>query len=249
LTVRVADFDGDGRADIFTYQRASGRWGLTLSRAKGAAPTVDGKTRRDREVSIANLDGDRRADVLFHDPTTGRWEIWVSPRPGAFHVGATGTWAPGVAVQLADLTGDGLDEALLYDPRAGTWAVTPLTVAASGLSASGVAPPGAILATGDIDGDRFTELYLYQPQTGVVLLIDPERASALQVKSANWPTGWTLQGYAAGASLEAATLVAAPSTQETVTVQHRDDAAIDTEDARAALRALGLQRKPPQAGR
>jgi hypothetical protein len=238
LTMRVADFDADSRADIFTYERASGRWSLTLSRPSGGTSILEGATLRDREVSIANLDDDGRADVLFHDSTTGGWEIWVSDGPGAFHVGATGVWAAGLAVQLADLTGDGLDEALLYEPRTGTWTVTPLTAAASGLSATGTAPAGATLASGDIDGDGFAELYLYQPQSGAVLLIDPEPTSALQVMSAAWPIGWTLQGYAVEASL-------ATPAQDIVTVQHRDDDAIDAEDARAAaLQAVSLQRTP-----
>jgi hypothetical protein len=204
LTVRVADVDGDGRTDIVTYQPATGRVRVRFSTSNGRAKTVTGTTHPDRELLVAQVDGDGRADLLFYDQTTGDWETWVSPVPRRFVVGATGTWAPGLAVQLADLTGDGRDETLRYDPPSRAWTVTSLTPDASNaaLTATGVGPAWATLASGDTDGDGLAELSLYQPQTGAVQLLDPERASRLQVISADWPAGWILQGYTPAAPLD-----------------------------------------------
>ena len=99
------------------------------------------------------------------------------------------------------------------------------------------------MASGDIDGDGLAELSLYAPQTGAVLLLHPEPAGALQVTSAIWPTGWTLQGYTVHETLDLA--LAAPDLLSGLPGED----AIDAADVQAALRALGLQITPLPVGR
>ncbi len=241
LVVRIADFDGDGFDDILAYDGASGSLRLWLGNWTGVAS--EAATYRNQDVLVGRLDADSRADLLLYDRVSGHWETWVSPAPGHFVVGATGTWAPGLAPQLVDLTGDGLDEAVLYEPIGGSWAVASMTGGA-GPTTTGIAPAGATLASGDIDGDGAAELYLYQAETGAVQLLDGGPGAALQSLSAIWPGGWSVQGYPAGEPVEFTSALDVPADS----ALGPSASSINADDALDALRMLGLQRVPPQTG-
>src|SRR5262249_585021 len=62
--VRLADVDGDGRADAWLYNPGDGRWSAALANQDGAR-AWQGVWPVDSQVSAARLNGDRLADVLI----------------------------------------------------------------------------------------------------------------------------------------------------------------------------------------
>ena len=77
----VADFNGDGKADLMLRDGAG--WSVALSNGSGfdaptqwLAPTVDGVTTFNANYQyVADFDGDGRADFMWND---GRWRVALS---------------------------------------------------------------------------------------------------------------------------------------------------------------------------
>jgi hypothetical protein len=76
----VADFTGDGRADVLFYYPGDGNWWLgTMEPNKQLAWSLAGNTNNfgqvgdGRPIWVADFTGDGRADVLFYYPGDGNW--------------------------------------------------------------------------------------------------------------------------------------------------------------------------------
>ncbi|MEU8762690.1 FG-GAP-like repeat-containing protein [Streptomyces sp. NPDC048659] len=129
--VRLADFDGDGRADYWAIQ-ADGSVRVWLNHGgdpvgasgwQGIGTVATGTTTRPEQVRLADFDGDGRADYLTV-ADDGAVNAWLN-RGGDAAGGtgwrplgqvATGTTQDRTRVRLADHDGDG---------RADYWAVAP----------------------------------------------------------------------------------------------------------------------------
>lgn len=123
--LRLADVDGDGRADAVAYFEDGGRWWVAPGRTDGSfGPYVlsrEGHGGVGAQVSLADVTGDGAADALAYYASTGT--LWVAPAEG-LRFGADSRWLDGaVAPRLltGDADGDGRQDALLYEPSRGDW--------------------------------------------------------------------------------------------------------------------------------
>lgn len=128
--IRLADLNGDGRAEFLsldddggikgwlnvpdkttclgtTWQPIGGDKGVAYGEAPGS------------EIRLADVDGDGKADYLIVDPAQGATTLWLNTgiatgvASGPTTNGLTGL---GAAVRLADLDGDGLDDYISLGP-------------------------------------------------------------------------------------------------------------------------------------
>ncbi len=126
----VADFTGDGRADVAIHDTSTGQWwvGRSTGRSFGLeawAAQLGNRGDRAERVVVADFTGDGRADVAIHDRASGTW--WVGRSTGNGF--AVETWARqfgdrGDAVEeilFADFTGDGRTDVAIHDRVSGFW--------------------------------------------------------------------------------------------------------------------------------
>src|SRR5213078_3433658 len=74
-----ADFDGDGKADVFWHNDSTGEnviWLMNGVNMKGGAfiPAISPGW---QAVGSGDLNGDGRADLIFHNPSTGENVAWL----------------------------------------------------------------------------------------------------------------------------------------------------------------------------
>jgi subtilisin family serine protease len=128
--VFVADFTGDGRADVAIHDRETGAWYIGTSTGTSFAVSawaLDFGNRGVREEAlVGDFTGDGRADVAIHDRETGDWWVGVSTG-GAFTVQE---WATHFGdrrgterTYVADFTGDGRADIAIHDRQTGAWYV------------------------------------------------------------------------------------------------------------------------------
>nr|MDQ3037078.1 VCBS repeat-containing protein [Myxococcota bacterium] len=155
-----ADFDGDGRTDVF---RADGTAWWWLSAGRGSWARLNTSSVPRAELAFADLDGDGRDDAFSTTGTEWRWSR-----------SASGPWMTLAsrserlaALALGDFDGDGRADVFRADGTA--WSYSPGGSGAwTRLKASTI--PRASLGFGDFDGDRRTDVlrtsggeWLYSP--------------------------------------------------------------------------------------
>ena len=121
-TIKTADFNGDGRTDLFFYDQATGVWFKGISDGAFGFSYSDGRWSPGWSVAIVELNGDGRSDVFLLSSTTGAWFRGTSTGDGTgdfSYVG--GSWSVGWQVHPVELNGDGLTDLVLYDPVGGQW--------------------------------------------------------------------------------------------------------------------------------
>jgi subtilisin-like proprotein convertase family protein len=161
LVTVAGDLDGDGRADVFTYDRSSGGFRVqTTTGANVDAPT--GGTRRDVPIH-GDFDGDGRADLGYFRPDTATWVIQRSSLgrlerqfgPGGGHVPV-----------VADFDGDGRDDIGVFVRSSATWF---LLESSAGVVKTQYGPGGAdvIPVAADFDGDRRADIGVFNPANAV----------------------------------------------------------------------------------
>ena len=69
------DFDGDGRADLATYQR--GEWRIWTSSSQFLEPTIVAWGEADDVPVPADYNGDRVTDLALYRPSTATWLWWL----------------------------------------------------------------------------------------------------------------------------------------------------------------------------
>lgn len=112
-TVRVADLNGDGKADVVNYTPGSNVVRVALSQGDGAfaAPSTVDVGVGIGTVSLADLNGDGKADlVVSNSQTVGAdsMSVYLGNGDGAFQ--SARTFAVGaelISIALADFDGDG----------------------------------------------------------------------------------------------------------------------------------------------
>jgi hypothetical protein len=115
-TVTPADFDGDGRTEIFLY-RGDGLWFQVFF----TAPTetyIGARWASGWTIRPGEFTGDRRTDLFLYNPTNGQWFVTQSLAGGNFAY-YTGRWGAGWTVSVTDHNGDRLSDLTLYNPNTG----------------------------------------------------------------------------------------------------------------------------------
>jgi subtilisin family serine protease len=176
--VFVADFTGDGRADVAVHDRPTGQWWIGRSTGSGLVverwATNFGTRGRDVEtIFVADFTGDGRADVAVHDRQTGDWHVGVSTGTG-FHVApwarSFGNRGAHEQVHAGDFTGDGRADVALHDRRTGDWWVGVSTGSAFTVQAwatrFGNRGESERTFVGDFTGDGRDDVAIHDRQTG-----------------------------------------------------------------------------------
>ncbi|HEY6362400.1 MAG TPA: VCBS repeat-containing protein, partial [Vicinamibacterales bacterium] len=84
LELHVADLDGDGRDDVFGYDRTSGEAMTAMNTANGGFSVATTAWAVGWTVAVGDLNGDGRDDVALYDAATGIWIQCVSTGSGSF---------------------------------------------------------------------------------------------------------------------------------------------------------------------
>jgi hypothetical protein len=140
----LADFTGDGRADIAIWRPVTGTW-----RVRGL-PAVQYGTLGDVPVA-ADWTGDRRADYAVFRPATSTWYV-RGRAPVAFG-------QPGDIPVPADWTGDGKADIAVFRPSDGGWYVRGHTTVFFGRR-------GDVPVVADYTGDHKADPAVVRPNTG-----------------------------------------------------------------------------------
>jgi hypothetical protein len=182
----LADFDGDGRADVLLQTGAS--WRIVLSTGRTPAGTWD----RAWAVYPADLNGDGLSDLLLYDRTTGAWSQAINVGSGRF-VYTSGTWNPGWDIAVGDFNGDGRVDVLLVDAMVGVRMVGFSDGNGSFAYVPGEAPPGSSVTVGDFNGDGVSDAFFYSAVTGAWTLMTSDPAGRFSKRSGAMAPGWTVR--------------------------------------------------------
>jgi hypothetical protein len=179
----LADFDGDGRSDIYFFRPDSGTHHVWLNSGNGTFPLTTGTTWTSGPgygvggvTRLGDLDGDGKADIYLFRPAQGSHYVWLNSGDGTFTF-STVNWSAGPNVttsavpQLADFNGDGYPDIYLFRPVQGAHYVWlnkgngtfPTTISFS--SGNGYGVDGTASA-GDFNGDGKADIYLFRPGSG-----------------------------------------------------------------------------------
>jgi hypothetical protein len=91
--VNVADFDGDGRADV-AGRDSQGFWNVALSDGTKLINTSWGRWNAavNWVVVVGDFNGDGRADIAGRNPNDGRWWVAVAQPNFRFVTSLFGNW-------------------------------------------------------------------------------------------------------------------------------------------------------------
>ncbi len=153
-----SDFDGDGAADVATFQAAGGRWNF-LYGAGGSGSAAFGWSAV--KPVPADYDGDGQTDLAVYHPASGNWYVRPSGG-GADRVEAFG-WSATIPLP-GDYDGDGLADLAVFHRATARWY---FRYSAGGPDAGVAYGWSAVLPVpADYDGDGVVDLAVYHPASG-----------------------------------------------------------------------------------
>jgi len=175
----LADFNGDGTADLVTYRSARGEWAVNLtnylvpSRLPQQFPLEsDGGWQWGLPGDVpvpADYDGDGKAELAVWRPSNGVWFMRLSSLDYRTAHAAAFQWGlPGDRPIVGDFDADGRTDLCVWRPSDGAWYIV---YASTGYSHAvmrriqwGLA--GDVPVSGDYDGDGRTDLAVWRPSNG-----------------------------------------------------------------------------------
>jgi len=175
MAVAVADFNGDGRADLATVNRSDGTVTVYFSASDGGfiGPLVLAVGGSPVAIVAADLNGDKLPDLVVANADDQSVSVLLNAGPnlGFDAQTAYGTLGNPSAVAVADLNGDGLPDLAVTNLDQGTVAI--LLGAGSGAFEAALVPlvvgnlPQAIVAV-DLNGDSLIDLAVANASDGTV---------------------------------------------------------------------------------
>ncbi|WP_394834212.1 M57 family metalloprotease [Pendulispora rubella] len=181
-----ADFNGDGRDDIWCHDPMNNSAGNTwVALSNGSAFTGGGVwmsgwcSHSGATFGTADFNGDNRADIWCHDPmNNSAGNTWVALSTGSGFTGGgvwMGGWCShsGATFGQADFNGDGRDDIWCHDPTNNSAGNTWVALSTgSGFTGGGVwmggwcGHAGATFGTSDFNGDNRADIWCHDPING-----------------------------------------------------------------------------------
>lgn len=163
-SVRLVDFNGDGRDDVFLSDGSSGRWVAAFSE-RSEFRYRDGQWSPDWKLFPADFNGDHLFDLFLYDPRTGDWFQAINHGEASFTEHAGARIANG-EVRIADFNGDRRDDVVIYDLATGAWSLGVSDGQGGFTFRDGNGPLGSVILAADFTGDRLADLLFYDGTTG-----------------------------------------------------------------------------------
>jgi hypothetical protein len=187
--VRLADWNGDGRDDVFLY--AAETWTIVFSATTGDR-VRSGVWDRAWEVYPARLNGDRAEDLVLFDRTSGSVAQAINDGTGNFQM-TTGVLGLDWELQIADLDGNNVQDVLLTVPAYGVWSTALSDGRGHFTYRPGEWPASSTVTPGDFNGDGRADAFLYDPANGASTLAFNNGLGGFTDVSGTSGTGWLVQ--------------------------------------------------------
>ncbi len=188
-SVHVLDLTGDGRSDVFLYDRRTGAW-FTCVTAHALEDFVyaAGRWSPGWEVQAVDWNGDRVADLFLYNDRTGQWARVTNNRAAGFSYDM-GLWSPGWTIVAGDFNGDWRSDLLLYNRASGEW--TEAFSAEGGFAyRSGAWPRDLAIGVADFDANLRNDLFLSEASTGRWFQAVTNVAGEFDYYAGTWTPGW-----------------------------------------------------------
>ena len=202
----VADYNGDGKADILWRSQGSGAtviWQMNGSHSAGGGLTDQFAAAPWTVMGSGDFNGDGRADLLWRNDTTGQTAVWGMQGQHLASVGMTGLLAGNdwYVAGISDYGGDGKADLLWRNVTTGAtvvWNMNGSAVTTWSFTDAYAPPNWAVAGSGDFNGDHKTDILWRNTADGstFVWLMDDAHALASGFTSAYAPTGWSVAGVA-----------------------------------------------------
>jgi hypothetical protein len=174
-TPLLADFDGDGSADLGIWRASTGTWYWLTSSSGFSYASAGGiqwgnASLGDRPFA-GDFDGDGVSDLAVWRASTGTW-YWLTSTTGYSYaragVAQWGNASLGDVPMLGDLDGDGKSDLVIWRSSTGTWYwKTSKTGYVYGLTQSwGNLAYSDIPLLADFDGDGIADIVIYRTLNG-----------------------------------------------------------------------------------
>lgn len=167
-SLKVPDFNGDGRTDLFSLNSNTGIAELNLIagvRSLGStsfASIPNGW----QPPKYGDFNGDRKTDLLWRDAATGMNAIWLidgaSIQAGAFLKELVGDWRS----VIGEFNGDGKTDLFWYNFQTGEYQLWLMNGLQKNLQISGNIAGGWEPTIADFNGDNCTDLFWRNSETG-----------------------------------------------------------------------------------
>jgi len=176
------DFDGDSKADIATWDGASGNWHVINSNGGVEAVQFDwGSSGLGDMLVPADYDGDGHIDFAVFRPSEGNWYIIQSSTTTS----VVENWGQAGDVPVpGDYDGDNRTDVAVFRASEGNWYIRNSRDGSVTLRNWGVATDQPV--PGDYDGDRMTDIAVYRASEGNWYIINSSTGAVTLV---NWGAG------------------------------------------------------------
>ena len=155
------DFDGDNKADIARYHRATSEWKVVKS-SNGSIDTVMLGS-YSSTIIPGDFIGDSKTDfAVFTKSSTTSDAVWTIVPGGG---GTTQTFTFGLATDkpvVGDYDGNGKADLAVYRPSTNTWWIQN----SNGTNGTTFGAASDITVPADYDGDGKTDIAVFRPSTG-----------------------------------------------------------------------------------